>query len=260
MSKPADWKNYEDFAAGIDTNRLPPTGALAGRQFTIVAAGAQNLQLEFKSGDALRWSQGGEGGIDMYEAVEVGPNTLFIDITFATRPREALTLIVNAVTRRVLSTRCIAAETRVEGQPLVSQHFEVGHLDENGAAPTGFKPELTRDLIGLRTWQRYSPRHLYEHTYLNSERYCWQCLVGEQRGHGDVDLATYYKFDENQYLFTFREFLIPVASVFFFNMKDLRSTGKFLGLTQDGRVQNNKAGAYIRRVSMTFYDEAGAPV
>jgi hypothetical protein len=61
-------------------------------------------------------------------------------------------------------------------------------------------------------------------------------------------------------VFTFREFLIPVASVFFFNMQTLRSTGKFLGLTGDGRVQNNKAGAFIRKASMTFYDEGAAPV
>lgn len=258
MSTPADWKNYEDFAAGIDTNRLPPTTALAGRKFSL-AFDSHSLLLDFESGSALHWSQGGERGDGQYEAVEVAPNTLFIDITFAARLREALTLIVNTASHRVLSVRCIAAEQRIDGQPLVSQRFEVGVLGDARSA-SGMRPEPTRDLIGLRTLQRYSPQHLYEHVYLSTERYCWQCLVGEQRGHGDVDLATYYKFDEHQYLFTFREFLIPVASVFFFNMQDLRSTGKFLGLTRDGRVQNSKAGAFIRKTSMTFYDQGAEPV
>ncbi|MBS0613478.1 MAG: molybdenum cofactor biosynthesis protein F, partial [Proteobacteria bacterium] len=80
------------------------------------------------------------------------------------------------------------------------------------------------------------------------------------RGHGDVDLATTYKFDEHQYVFTFREFKIPVASVFFFNYRDLRSTGKFLGLTKAGAVQNNKAGSLIRLASRTLYDPDAEPV
>jgi hypothetical protein len=259
MSKPADWKNYEDFAAGIDTNRLPTTAALAGRKFAL-AFETHQLQIDFKSSSALEWSHGNERGRDTYEALEVAPNTLFIDVTFRSKPREALTLIVNTESHRALSIRCVVSEQRVEGYPQVSQEFEVGVLGDVGTTPSRMRPEPTRDLIGMRTWQRYSPRHLYEHTYLSSERYCWQCLVGEQRGHGDVDLASYYKFDEHQYVFTFREFLIPVASVFFFNMSDLRSTGKFLGLTKDGAVANNKAGAYIQKASMTFYEPGVEPV
>jgi hypothetical protein len=63
----------------------------------------------------------------------------------------------------------------------------------------------------MRNVFRYSPLHLYEHVYLSSERYAWQCLRGEQRGHGDVDLSTLWKFADGLYLFCFREFVIPVA-------------------------------------------------
>ena len=72
--------------------------------------------------------------------------------------------------------------------------------------------------------------------------------------------ATTYKFADNQYVFTFREFLIPVASVFFYNFDTMRSTGKFLGITADGRVENSKAGARIRKVSMTYYLPGEEPV
>lgn len=259
MSKPADWKNYEDFAAGIDTNRLPTTAALVGKTL-VLTFDKQRLTLAFQSAQALQWSQEGESGHDWYEAIEVAPDTFFIDMTFTAKPRESLTLIVNTASRRVLSIRSIAATTHVEGKPLVDQFFDVGVLAGDHSGPSGMEPEPTRELIGMRTFQRYSPRHLYEHVYLSSQRYCWQCLVGEQRGHGDVDLASYYKFDEQLYVFTFREFLIPVASVFFFNMKDLRSTGKFLGLSSEGAVQNNKAGAFIQKASMTFYGKDAEPV
>lgn len=121
-------------------------------------------------------------------------------------------------------------------------------------------PHETRDLIGLRTFQTYSPNHTYEHTYLNSRRYAWQCLVGVQRGHGDVDLASCWQFDTDQYVFTFREFLIPVASVFFFNFASGRSTGKFLGVTAAGSIANQPAGAFMRKASMTFYPPDAAPV
>ena len=33
--RPAGWKNYEDFAAGIATNRLPPSDALLGRRLRL---------------------------------------------------------------------------------------------------------------------------------------------------------------------------------------------------------------------------------
>ena len=81
-----------------------------------------------------------------------------------------------------------------------------------------------------------------------------------QRGHGDVDMATYYKFDEQQYIFTFREFLIPVASVFFFNFESKRSTGKFLGLTGDGAIANNPAGAFMEKASTTLYPASHNPI
>jgi molybdenum cofactor biosynthesis protein MoaF len=124
----------------------------------------------------------------------------------------------------------------------------------------GLEPAPTRDLIGLTAHYEYSPQHVYEHVYLSSERYAWQNLVGVQRGHGDVDLATTYKFDDNQYVFGFREFIIPVASIFFYSFDDMRSTGKFLGVTSQGAIENKPAGAFIRTKSRTIYEAGKEPV
>ncbi len=262
MSKPSDWKNYDDFAAGIDANRLPTTDALAGQTFDITLKDGTTLSLAFKGKDLLSWSQEQEKGEGSYEAVNVGDNVYFVDATFASRPRDAWTLIINTRTRRVLSilSHVRTEDEKVDGEPLVTQKFDAGVLGDPSVAPEGMEPAPTRDLIGLRAFYRYSPNHLYEHIYMSSQRYGWQCLVGEQKGHGDVDMASTYKFDENQYLFTFREFIIPVASVFFYNWDQMRSTGKFLGVTGEGKVENNAAGAFIQNASMTYYNKAWQPV
>lgn len=266
QARPAGWKNYDDFSQGIDTNRLPRSEALTGSTLEITLDDGSELELAFQDASTVSWSEAagpraGDSGSDWYEAVEVTPDVLFLDLTFAARPVEALTLIVNRSTRRVLSVLCfIVDEDAAPGEPRVQQRFRTGVLGDPAVSPEGEEPAPTRDLIGRRTLQRYSPDHLYEHTYLSSERYCWQCLEGVQRGHGDCDLATAYRFAENQYLFTFREFRIPVASVFFFDMEGLRSTGKFLGLTGDGRVSNSPAGSHIIPLSQTVYPDGVAPV
>lgn len=260
QARPGDWKNYDDFAAGIATNRLPPSGALVGQTLKLLLP-AGTLMLQPVNQHELLWAEdqaGGGSGRDWYEAVEVDAGVFFIDMTFAARPAEALTVVLNLATRRVLAVRSRVRSAEEAGaEPRVVQTFNVATLDGGPAA--GDAPAPTRDLIGLRTFQTYSPMHTYEHTYLNSQRYAWQCLVGVQRGHGDVDMASYWRFEEGLYLFTFREFLIPVASVFLFNFRDMRSTGKFLGITGDGAVANSPAGAFITKASMTFYPAGTQP-
>ena len=257
---PAEWKNYDDFAAGIATNRLPPSAALAGKNIAIAFEDGREIALEFMDGSALTWLENGHKTQATGDIVCVAADTYFVDATFAKGAKEAETIILNILTGRVLSIRSIVRDAGANpGQPRVAQIFRAGII--SGTSPgNSFAPAPTRDLIGLRAHYTYSPQHVYEHTYLSSERYAWQCLVGVQRGHGDVDLTTTYKFAEEQYIFTFREFIIPVASTFFYNFADMRSTGKFLGVTGKGEIENNPAGAHIRKVSMSYYLPGQEPV
>jgi hypothetical protein len=259
-TRPADWKNYEDFAVGSAANRLPPTDALVGKNLKITVKSGQVMELAFTAKHDVAWAARGNSGADWYEAIEAAPGVYFIDMTFALLPKETLTCVVNLRTRRALVVRTFVRDEKVAGEPLVAQEFESAILGDATVAPTAMEPAPTRDLIGLTAHYTYSPNNIYQHIYLSSERYCWQCLKGVQRGHGDVDLATTYKFDNDLYLFTFREFLIPVASLFFYNFKDLRSTGKFLGVTGKGAIENKPAGAFIEKVSVSFYAPGLAPV
>lgn len=258
QQNPRDWKTYDQFAYGIDTNRLPATEALAGTKHTIRFDDGRELSLDFFK-DTVTWKDATGAGTDSIEVVEVAPETYFVEIIFAEKPLEAETLILNLASRRALSILSVVrSKEETVGEPQVGQIFRPGVIA--GGEASGMVPEETRDLVGLRAHFTYSPNHVYEHTYLSSTRYAWQCLVGVQRGHGDVDLATTYKFAEGQYVFTFREFKIPVASTFFYNFADMRSTGKFLGINGEGAIQNSPAGAFIRKASVTFYLPGEAPV
>lgn len=261
--RPVDWKNYEDFADGIATNRLPSSDALVGRSLRLRLSG-WDLSLDFDSRHEVHWTATGAlagSDRDGCEVIAVAPDTYFIDLKFGSRPLQTVTLIVNLHTLRSLAVLCRIRDVEEAGaEPRVAQEFQCGTVISDDRCATGTAPQPTRELIGLRTWQVYSPEHTYEHTYLSSERYAWQCLVGVQRGQGDVDMASYWKFADDQYLFTFREFLIPVASVFFFNFASGRSTGKFIGLTGDGQVANHPAGAFMHRASMTQYPPDFGPI
>jgi hypothetical protein len=251
------WKNYEDFAHGIGTNRLPALD-LTGTSLRVAADAADgpSLVLDFLDGSTVRWSRdGAAAATDPYDAVAVGEHAVFVDLPLTSREREALTVIHSTRTGRALVVEHAIAPEAVEGVPQVGQAFwpaTTGAANGDGASAA---PAPTRDLIGRRFLQRYSPSHLYEHVYLSSERYAWQCLEGVQRGHGDVDLSSTYKFDDDLYVFCFREFRIPVASLFLYDMKELTSTGRFLGLTGAGVSEHTRSGANIIPLASVAYPD-----
>jgi len=260
-NRPADWKHFDDFAAGIATNRLPTTDALSGRALRISLKNGRSIELAFGTAASVSWRAGSQSGVDWYEAINVAPDVFFINMTLTARPDEDETFVVNVRTRRVLSVReRVRGADEAAGEPRVAQDYVAGVIGDPTILPEGIEPAPTRDLIGMTAHYEYSPHHVYEHIYLSSERYAWQNLVGVQRGHGDVDLATTFKFDHDQYVFGFREFIIPVASVFFYNFDAMRSTGKFLGVTSQGKIENKPAGAFIEKKSRTVYSEGREPV
>lgn len=254
LVNPPDWKAMDDFAAGIDGNRLPRTDSLAGTGLEVVEQGRAPLHLDFVGGDALQWRRGdGSHGSGWYEAVEVRPDLRYLTITDPSRPGCAAVLIANLRTGRTLTVTSTIADEPVPGVPRVSQLFRPGIIAD--ATVTGEPPAPTRDLIGLRALYRYSPNHLYEHVYLSSERYAWQCLVGEQRGHGDVDLATTWKLADDLFVFTFREFRIPVGATWLYDFDAMRTVGTFLGLGADQKARVAPGGALITALGRVSYPD-----
>jgi hypothetical protein len=219
-----------------------------------------SFDLDFTERNKVLWQSGNERGTDWCEVLEVAPQTYFIDITFTHQPRQSQTFIVNGRTRQVLGVRTVMREGDVGKEPRAVHHFSPGVLGNPAMPPSGHKPAPTRDLIGLRGLYTYSPGQCFEHIYLNSQRYAWQCIIGPLRGQSDVDLATAYKFDDNQYVFAFREFGLPVSTVFFYNWDEMRTTGKFFAIGEDGAIANTPAGAFINKLSMAFYPLDKQPI
>jgi hypothetical protein len=251
--RPPEWKGMDDFARGIDGNRIPADDRLAGTSFAI-DDDAGRLSLDFRSGEQVHWQRGEHGGQDWYEHVEMRPGLHYLTTTFAADPLHAQVIVVNETSRHTLTIAARIAEEPTPGRPRVSQQFTPGRLaDQRTSGPA---PAPTRELIGWRAQYRYSPNHLYEHVYLSSERYCWQCLVGEQRGHGDVDLASTWGLGDRLYVFTFREFLIPVAATWLYDLDAMRTVGTFFGLGADGAVRCAPGGAYITELGRVSYPDA----
>ncbi len=255
----SDYK-YEDYSSELAFHRLPPSAALVNRKLEITLDPGSCYALEFRERNEVTWQSGLSRGRDWCEVIQVADETYFIDLTFRQFPRESLTFIVNTRTRQALSVRTILREGDVGKEPRAVHEFSPGVLGDPAVPPMGRKPAPTRDLVGLRGLYSYSPTQCFEHIYLNSQRYAWQCITGPLRGEGDVDLATVWKFDDNQYVFAFREFGLPVSAVFFYNWDQMRSTGKFFAIGEDCAIANTPAGALIKKLSVAFYPLDQQPI
>jgi hypothetical protein len=254
-----DYK-YEDYASEMATHRLPQTSALVKTQMKIILDSRTTFDLDFIDRNKVGWQSGAERGTDWCEAVEVAPNTYFVDMTFAHQPRQTQTFIVSTETHQVLSIRTIMREGDIGKDPRAVQLFTPGQTGDPAIPPTGRKPAPTRDLFGLRAIYTYNPGQVFEHAYLNAERYCWHCVVGPLKGQADVERCTIYKWDDNQYIFCWREFGLPVSTVFFYDWNQMRSTGKFFAIGEDGSLANTPAGALITKLSMAFYPLNAQPL
>lgn len=253
------WRTYDEFAAGIDTYRLPNVD-LAGTALRLTLDDGQTLNLDFgSSADSgaglVQWSGLGSSGADPYDAVTVRDDVVFVNLPLVSREREALTVVYSTTTHRATVIRSRIAAEAVEGTPQVGQEFWAAVT--NTGAPSGETPGPSRDLIGKRNVYRYSPEHLYEHVYISSQRYAWQCLEGVQRGHGDMDLSTVWRFADGLYLFCFREFRIAVASVWLHDLGyQLMTTGIFLGLNGEGTSEHSRGGGHIYPLGSVSYPDA----
>lgn len=254
---PNEWRSYDEFAAGIDTFRLPSID-LAGATLSLTLDDSTRIDLVFDT-ESVRWSASGAistaGELtDPYDAVRVRGDVVFVNLPIESREREAITIVYSESTHRALVSRSEIAEVAVEGEPQVGQTFWSAITNRGEAI--GEVPGPSRDLIGKRNLYRYSPHHLYEHLYISSERYAWQCVQGVQRGHGDMDMSTVWKFADGLYLFCFREFRIAVASVWLHDLGyQLKTTGVFLGINGDGQAEHSRAGGHIYPLGSADYPD-----
>ncbi|GAA3783122.1 MoaF N-terminal domain-containing protein [Streptomyces phyllanthi] len=125
---PSGWQAGDDFAAGVDGNRLPRTEAPAGTSLSIAQADGGAPHLDFRTGQELFWRDGdGRQGTDRYEAVGARHGVHCPTVTDAAR-------------------RLRAVVAPAPGRQRVGQVVTPGVL--TGSSPGGVEPAPSRDLMG----------------------------------------------------------------------------------------------------------------
>jgi len=255
---PKEWKNMEDFSAGIDGNRLPATKELGGNKFVFNSEAGDQIVFDLLNADDCAWSFKGLSGTAPYEAINVQQDTYYVDLVINSTEGKTLTLFVNTKTFRAVVIHVYMKLNPQPGDTMVNHEFYFGTIE--GGEATGFAPAFSRDLIGEHAVYQYSPNHFYEHYYINSERFVWHCLHGEQKGHSAAEYAKIIKFQDGCYLLAWRELLIPTGTVFFLDFNLFRSTGKFVGMHKDGTISNDPGGAFIQKIATIFYPKPFAAI
>ena len=273
MSNATEWVQVGELADGFaaDANTLDYVDDLAGRTLDLHMDNGWVIRHVFESSDTLTWEvvdgEGvGEKATESYTATCLRDNIYFVNFIKANERATGVTLVLNLETANataVLGEMPTEAETmrpvyqRVNDNDLltpVATTFLQCSIDRPYAEGSGHP--TTDELIGKRVQYEYSPHEFYEHIYLNSSYYTWQCLKGVEKGLADTDLCHYYKIDDNLYLFVWREKIIPTLGVVMIDLNRLKTTGKILGY--DGsdfqKLNNFSVGAFAKVLNETTHN------
>ncbi|WP_257168069.1 SDR family NAD(P)-dependent oxidoreductase [Bradyrhizobium sp. SRS-191] len=219
-------------ASGLSVNRQASTDRLQGQTLQIELDGHDEAALEFRPNRVLSW-RGlpglalGESGTCPVDVVEAAPDVLLIIAMLPASGRETMAIVLDNSTHHVLfvASQLADADLPFERKTRVTQRFTTGRLLGQPLTSHSPAPAPTRDLIGTRAIYRYSEDTIYEHIYLNTHWYSYQCLKGMRRGDCGTDEASYWKIRDDVYVVTWREILIDLAATFVYDMEAHRSTG-----------------------------------
>ncbi len=265
LSDTSTWLPLDGLEPGFDANKPPVTGALDGRTVIVENDGGSVIEHTF-SGTQVTWRydaaegdpHGDAEGTDVCEVFVIDDDLYYAQFHTSSRPDDAVSLVLDLRSGRSLSIVSIIGEA---GTPRVRQLFTPGVI--RGMQVSGVAPAPTNALIGRRVMWTYSTEHAYEHIYLSPHWYTWQCLAGPERGLADTDEQSTWQLRPGIYAFTWREKVIPCASVTIAdhrNVRRIRSTGVLFGLAEDGVGRTHFTfGADGRLLSTTVHPDVYDP-
>jgi hypothetical protein len=266
FSDTSTWLPLDGLAPGFDANRAEPTTELDGRDLTVLTTEGSRIVHRFAPG-AVTWIyEPGAGDptaagtqTEPCEVFRVDDDLYFAQFHKATQPREAVSLFFDLRSGRSLTVETTIGEPGAV--PRVTQAFHPGTIE--GFAVSGDEPAPTTTLIGRRALWVYSEQHAYEHVYLSPHWYTWQCLAGPERGLADTDENSVWQLRPGIVVFTWREKVVPCASVTVADHRDaraLRSHGVLFGLDQSGsHPVHFTFGAYGRLLATTVHPDPYDP-
>ncbi|GAA4524036.1 molybdenum cofactor biosynthesis F family protein [Amycolatopsis samaneae] len=257
LSDTTTWLPLDGLAPGFDANKAPTVGDLHGRTFVLHFADGTTFSAKF-TGNRVEWSHDGSGTDDC-ETFLVDDNLYYVQFHPRSRAEQAYTVFLDLRQGRAL----LVVTAIGDGVPRVGQTFRAATIEGFEARGEEIAPSTT--LVGRRVMWVYSTAHAYEHVYLSPHWYTWQCLAGPEKGLADTDENSVYQLRPGIYVFTWREKVIPCASVTVADHRDaraLRSHGVLFGLDATGEQPTHFTfGAHGRLLSTTVhpapYDPAG---
>lgn len=229
----------ESFAP--NSNKLAMTDHLVGKSLNLAFEGGESASCKFVSSEILQWTEEGETEEACYFATNIRAGLYFIDyVKTGVLPSTSVSIIVDfdasvatvilarLPEREIAHSSILARAQQRKELTLVETSFRrasIGARFESNAK----HHKKTSDLLGLRVRHTYSPTELYEHIYLNQNKYCWHCIQGSERGLGDVDLCYYFSLRSGLYLFVWCEKIVPTVGVVLIDLDALKTTGKIFG-------------------------------
>lgn len=266
LSDTSTWLPLDGLAPGFDANKAEPTADLDGRELAVLA-GSTRIVHRFAPG-SVTWTY--EPGADdptpagsateACEVIRVDDDLYYAQFHKAGAPHESVSLFFDLRTGRSLTVEATIADPE-PGRTRVRHVFHPGVLE--GSTVTGDEPAPTTALIGRRVQWVYSEEHAYEHVYLSPHWYTWQCLAGPERGLADTDENSVWELRPGIYVFTWREKVIPCASVTVADHREaraIRSHGVLFGLDETGTSPVHFTfGAHGRLISTTVHPDRYDP-
>ncbi len=216
----------DGFAPGADL--LEPTAELVGTSFALDLDGPDLLRI----GDGTA-SWGAHEDVPV-RVTSIRPGIHLVDglaaetsTTFVLDTEAGLVTIVEGrlPDERV---RAESAHTRVRrGDEPTGVTARIAHGALDGSAAARHAP--TDELVGLRNRYTYSPNEIYEHIYLNPQRFTWHCLRGVERGLADTDRCHHIAIRDGLVLFVWREKIVPTLGLLLIDLHAMRTDGKIFG-------------------------------
>lgn len=273
MMEPArNWIDLGEWGTGMDEFKLPVSSELSGKELNLHYHGGHHSE-KYLFYDAHSFSRGNKTGLkkkpietETYEAIEVGPNVLFVDYVDSSRVGVTTSMVLDFTTKMAMVVTATLPEKENINSDFLSRlgksvdlsavNVDIQHATINATPAKGSMQhhERTTELVGKRIQYTYGSMRVYEHVYLNERFYTWHCLTGPEAGLADTEVCDYFKIAPDIYLFIWREKIMPTFGLVVINLKEMRSNGKTFGLDiKSGKMMNFTMGAIAEFLNETHY-------
>ncbi|KAJ1323703.1 MoaF C-terminal domain-containing protein [Microdochium nivale] len=226
-----EWPTLEAMADGFHEHLMPPSTKLAGTSLEHSFASGWRVRHSFDTDKRLTWTNiagddAGKSGQADYAAYEVRAGIFLIDF-YKPDALELVTLLYNQSSSQLKVCLSGFVGEDKKTRRTWTKFLDATHVHSGGDKPVEAIPTTT-ELLGKQVLYRYTPRDAYHHLYLNPGTMSWHCAAGTEKGIADTEKAGYWKLSDELYVLFWTETVMPVESIVVIDLKEQRSTGRFL--------------------------------